>query len=521
MAMNVNSLESRDALDVDFSRYVRTLRSRWLLIAVLWGGTVGLAGIVASLQLPTYEASTKVLVRTDPTSTLTGVGRGVGDLGSLVKAQNPLTTEVEIISSKPVIEEVIQRLGLKNAEKGVLSAEDFYQQLTVEIVGGADVISFSYQDTDPSVAAAVVNELARLYLERNAAGNQQQTLKALASVEGQLPVAQKFVRETEAKLRSFREDNQIIALDEESKSLIQLLEGLDGQISEARAALSQATAEANSLQSSLGLNAQEALAVSDISQSPAIQGILQELQSVERNKATQRGIYTDQSPVVLTAQAKEANLRQLLEREVKLLLGDRLSPSVAANSSLSGQFLQVGAQRQSLIDQFLAAEVNRLSLTRRAQSLSEFRENYRQRATSLPVLKQEQEQLEQTLGVARSSYQSLLQRLKELEAAGKQDIANATVIEPAEVPKTAIAGERSRILALGGLLGAFLATTVVTLLTLREEDRLRRSNTAIVGMVPHPDEFPAPSPFRPEGSSTGRALSAEENSASQTSPQKK
>lgn len=508
--MNIKSPESRDSLDIDFGRYVHMLRSRWLLIALLWGGTVGLAGIAASLKLPTYEASTKVLVRTDPTSTLTGVGRGVGDLGSLVKAQNPLSTEVEIISSKPVIERVIQQLDLKNEDGEALSAEDFYRQLTVKIVGGADVINLTYQDTDPSVAAAVVNELAKLYIESNASDNQQRTLKALTSLEGQLPTTQRFVRDAEAKLRRFREENQIISLDDESRSLIQLLEGLDRQISEAQAALSQATAEANSLQTSLGLSAQEALMVSDISQSPVIQGILQELQTVERNRATQRGIYTDQSPVVLTSATQSANLHQLLDRELEALLGGR--------SALPSSSMQVGELRQSLISNFLDAEVNRLSLASRTQSLLAFRENYRQRANSLPVLEQEQAQLEQTLGVARSSYQNLLQRLKELEAAGKQDIANATVIEPAEIPETAIAGERSRILALGGLLGAFLATTVVTLLTLREEDRLRRNST-LINLVPEPDGFPAPSAFRSEGSE--RVREVEENRPSQAPSQHK
>ncbi len=516
--MNTKSLESRDALDVDFSRYMRTLKNRWLLIAILWGGTIGLAGIAASLKLPSYEASTKILVRTDTTSTLTGVGRGVGGLDPLVKAQNPLTTEVEIISSKPVIERVIEQLSLQDGEGQPLTAEDFLTQLTIKIVGGADVINLSYQDTDPSVAAAVVNELAKLYIESNAKDQQQRTMKALESLEDQLPTTQTFVRQAEEKLRRFREDNQVISLVEESRSLVQLLETLDNQISEAQATFVQAETEAEALQVSLGLTAQDAMAVSDISQSAAIQALLEELKAVERQKAIQRGVYTDQSPVVLTAQAQEENLRQLLRQEIQMVLG--------ARSPLSTELMQVGALRQQIIGKFLDAEVQRLSLANRVKSLQEFRNTYRQRANSLPVLEQEQAQLEQTLEVARSSYQTLLQRLKELEAAEKQDIGNATVIEPAEIPDQAVSGERSKILALGGLLGAFLATTVVTLLTLRDEDQLRQDSTlhlATPGTIPNDLTVPpVPSPFATESPDVPRTmqrLDAEESNASQATSQ--
>lgn len=513
--MNTKSLESRDTLDVDFSRYMRTLKSRWLLIALLWGGTIGLAGIAASLKLPSYEANTKILVRTDTTSTLTGVGRGVGGLDPLVKAQNPLTTEVEIISSKPVIERVIQRLELQGSDGQPLATEDFQAQLTVKIVGGADVINLSYQDTDPSVAAAVVNELAKLYIEKNAKDQQQRTMKALGSLEGQLPETQTFVRQAEEKLRRFREDNQIISLADESRSLVQLLETLDNQISEAQAAFVQVQTEADALQDSLGLTAQDAMAVSDISQSTAIQALLEELKAVERQKAVQRGVYTDQSPVVLTAQAQEDNLRQLLRQEIETVVGTRSPLS-------STDMMQVGELRQGIIGKFLDAEVQRLSLANRVKSLEEFRSIYRERASNLPVLEQEQAQLEQTLEVARSTYQNLLQRLKELEAAEKQDIGNATVIEPAEVPEEAVSGERSKILALGGLLGAFLATTVVTLLTLRDEEKLRQESTlhlATPGTIPNDLTVPTvPSPFateNPEVPRTMQRLDTEESSTSQ------
>ena len=484
-----SSTESRDALDTDFSRYIQILKSRWLLIALLWGGTIGLAGIAASLKPPVYEATTKLLVRIDPTSTLTGVGQGVGNLESLVKAQNPLTTEVELITSKPVIERVIQSLELKDETGQLVDPESFEKGLTVKIVGGADVLNLTYQDSNPQTAAAVVNELAKVYIESNVLENLQQTSKAVDSLKEQLPESQSFVQQAETDLRRFREENQIISLDEESQSIVAVLENLDLQLSEAQATLSAVSREAAALQDSLGVTVEEAIALSDISQSTSVQTTLQELQAVERQKALQQGIYTEQSPVVLTASSQEAALRQILNQEVEKVLGGR--------STLATRSLQIGSLQQSLISKFLDAELRRLSLASRVESLAQFRNRYRERANSLPVLEQQQAELEQTLRVARSSYQEQLSRLKELEAAEKQDIGNATVIEPASVPESSISGGRSAILALGGLFGAFLATTVVTLLTLRDESRLQQRQQhpylpGTAGSITSPAAIPPP-----------------------------
>ncbi len=486
--MNTQPLSSTEALEVDFFRYMRTLKSRWLLIALLWGGTVGLAGIVASMKPPIYEASSKILIRVDPTSNLTGVGRGVGELESVVKSQNPLTTEVEIIASNPVVNHVIRTLKLQDEVGHPLSSEAFKKNLTVKISGGADIINLSYRDGNPEIAAVVVNALAKTYINDNILDNQRQTSKARGSIEEQLPESQTFMAKAEADLRRFREMHGIISLEEESRSILNVLEALDLQVSQTQAALDEATTEAQVLQSNLDLTVDQAMIISDISQSEGVQAVLQELQRVERQKALQEGIYTTQSPTIMTATAQEVALKRLLQEEMQRVLGDR--------RLFSDQFMQVGELRQMLINQFLDAEVRRLSLASRLQSLANFRNNYRQRASNLPILEQQQAELERTLEVARSTYQNLLQRLKELEGAEKQAIGNASVIEPALVPEEAISGERSTIIALGGLLGAFLATTVVTLLTLKEENRWQQI-PASSGYLPGAAPRSTPSPMPP------------------------
>ena len=54
---------------------------------------------------------------------------------------------------------------------------------------------------------------------------------------------------------------------------------------------------------------------------------------------------------------------------------------------------------------------------------------YKQRINSLPKLKEEEREIQRRLEAAQSTYETLLKKLKEIEAAENQNIANARIIE--------------------------------------------------------------------------------------------
>ena len=448
-------LSDRASLDLDLLRYLSILKSRWLLVGFIMLGSVGLAALMAFTRPSTYEADAKLLVEIDRTSSLTGFGEGVGQLDPLVNAQNPLSTELQIITSRPVLQRVVETLNLKNASGEPLEPKDIQERLGAQILGGADVIQISFAHSDPEIAAVIVNTLADVYISNNIDDNTAKSGKALQLVEARLPESEAFVSKAEAELRNFKESNGIVSLPEEAAATVTTLEALESQSLATAVELREAQVRSQQLQSSLGLTLQQASTVSELSQSPGIQGALLEIQNLERQRSAELGFYTAEGPTVRYYQAQIDSLNGLLQREVASTLG--------RDQSIQRRFLQAGEAKQTLIASFVQAETDRLSLASRLNSLEYALGTYKGRGETIPMLEQKQAELERKLEVARASYQTLLQRLQELEAAESQAVGNVRLIDPAIIPQTP-GFDNKLILIAGAVVGAFLSTSAVAIL---------------------------------------------------------
>lgn len=454
----MESVEAREELDVNVGQVSRLVKRRWLPALGVFFLTVAASALVASLQKEMYVATAKLLFRIDRTSALTGVGEGLSEYNPLVRAENPLVTEVEVIQSRPLIEQVVSDLNLDNESGGSRKVSSVRNNLSVDIIGGADVLRLSYESDDPEESAAVVNKLSDLYIDASAALNRAKASQARELIESQLPQAESFVQESESAFREFKEENGVVAIERDSQSVVDNLQELDSQILSTQASLVEATSRSTQLSDNLGLNLDDALIMNEVSQSPAIQGVLQDLQQTERTLATQRGFYTDESPAVRTTQAEAEQLADLLEEELSALVGSQNVPE---------QFMQMGQTRQELVSQFLDSEVQRLSLASRLDALNSSRSSYQARSNVLPRLEQQESELRRRLEVARLNYQTLLQRLQDLKLAENQATENVQVIEPALVPSRSKSNSGIIILA-GVLIGALLAATLVFLLELND-----------------------------------------------------
>lgn len=458
----------RASLDLDLLRYLSLLKQRGLIVSIIMLGSLGLAAAIATSKPVTYQADAKLLVEVDRISSLTGFGEGVGEISPLVNAQNPLSTELEIITSRPILEEVIAQLKIADGQGNPIPVEEIKEGLSASILGGADVIQISFESEDPVSAAAVVNSLARVYIQDNIEENRSQATRALQSLEQQLPEKEAFVSQSEAALRNFKEANDIISLPNQAESTVEVLVEIENQLLTAAADLEEATIRANQLQRNLGLTVQQAIVISELSQAPAVQNTLEDLQALERQRAIELGFYTEEGPTVQHYQAQINSLSRLLMQEISLIL--------TGKEQISRRFWQVGDTQQALIANFVEAETVRLSLAQRMAALENLANVYRRRGSEIPRLEQQSAELERNLEVSRSSYQNLLSRLQELQTAESQVIENARLIEPAVVPQNPTA-DKKLTLIMGGVVGAFLSTAAVAILEItkaRSSNRSRR-----------------------------------------------
>lgn len=408
-------------------QYWLILKRRWLPASSVFASVFILAAISLLSQKPTYIAEGKLLFKkASPTPSITGLGKEIGSLDPLQQQNTPLDTEAEVVRSVPILQKTINRLELKDKHGKPLKVEQFLKQIDVGNIKKTDVLEISYKDTDAKLAAAVVNTVMGAYLENNLLANRAEAVAAREFIQRQLPQANASLRKAELALRQFKENNNVVSLNTEANSAIDVMADLQKQITTTESGLADAKAQSEALKKQLGANSQNALAVTSISQFPAIQDVLKEIQQVESQLATERSRFREEYPTVVGLKRKKASLVQLLQQRLKNYAGNQ-KPVVNAN-------LQNSGFDQKLTEEFIQAETRRLGLSSQLAALSNLQATYKQRLGVLPKLEQKQGELERQLQAAQTTYSLLHQKFQEIRIAENQNIGNARVISAASVP---------------------------------------------------------------------------------------
>ncbi|MEH1999785.1 MAG: polysaccharide biosynthesis tyrosine autokinase [Nostoc sp.] len=465
--MSEKSMESRESIDLDLSRYLLILKRWWLPATAIFVATVMLSAIATQFIKPTYEAEGKLLFKI-PSFKVAGnnlspgssEGGDSGDLKPLVATQNPISSQIEVISSPTFLQRTIDKLQLKDNEGEPLEVEALLKNLNLKILGGTDVLRISYSSHDPEEAAAVVNTVMNFYLENDITTNRSEAGATRQFMAKQLPKTQAAVDNAEVALRIFKQKHQIADLSEETKSAVATIGNLDNEMNTVKAQLDEVNAQTNELRQKVELNSQQAIAVSALSQSPAVQGVLTQLQETERQLAIERSRFLDDNPVVINLEAKKANLKSLLQQQVGQTIGNQ--------TQVPQSQLQIGQLRQGLIQSFLQSEIQRFGLTKRLSSLYNSRSTYEQRVKLIPQLAQNERELERKVEVAESTYQTLLKKVQELQLVENTNTATSRIISQALVPKQEVVIKKIIVLVLGVMFGLFFATTTVLFLAMRD-----------------------------------------------------
>jgi capsular exopolysaccharide synthesis family protein len=463
-----NFMESQESIDFSLSHYLLVAKRHWIPAVSIFAATFALGIVAASLVKPSYQAEGRLLFKNSsfkvvgsnlvPTS---GDGGESGELKSLVSTQNPLSTQMEVITSRPLLQKTIEQLQLKNDSGKLIEPSELQAGLTSKIVGGADILQINYKNRSPKDVAKIVNTLMSIYLENDIQVSRADAETTQQFMEKQLPKIQAAVTKAEVAASKFKQQHRIVDLNEESKSAVNVLETLDNSLNAVRSELEQATAQSKELQKKIALNSQEALVVSTIGQSPGIQGILTQLQDVDRQLAIESSRFSDNNPLVLALKEKQSKLKGLLAQQIRTTIGDR--------AKIPQGLLKIGELKQSLIADLLRAEVQQTGLVKKLASLQNSRATYEKRVSVIPQLSQMQHQLDRQLEVSQATQQSLLKKIQELQLAKNRNTSSARVISNAIAPTKPDAGPKLAIKILGGLLGALFGTSAIAYLEIRDK----------------------------------------------------
>jgi uncharacterized protein involved in exopolysaccharide biosynthesis len=389
-------------------------------------------------------------------------GELAGELLPVGLQPSYLSTQVDIIRSRPVAERVVESLGLGSSplwrQRFEASAEPdrpfetwltdtLLEYLKVQVGAETRLIDVWYRDSDPRTAAAVANGFVEAYREIVRQLGQSPASETAGSVEKVLAKLREGLEEAEGKASAYQARMGITAteerLDVETSHLSELMRERLAADAAVRAADSRLGAlEELKAKGSAG-SAPEAIG------NDLIQGLTLELGRKEGEVAELATTLGDRHPRMQDLKAQLKSLRQRLDGET-----DKLA--VAARGELS--------QARRLAESAEQAE------TAQRERLLELKHS---RDGLQPLLRE--------LESARTSYDRALQMYSEYALHSDMIPTNVAVLDPARVPTTPV--EPNPLLNASAAFAAGLALAIGLALLWELADRRVRHRRDLVGAI--------------------------------------
>jgi polysaccharide biosynthesis transport protein len=411
---------------LDIHGFLRLLRWRARLVAVVALGTVLLTAAVLTVLSPKYKATTVILVdpRQPRVTNSEAVLSGIGADAAAVESQ------VELIQSSALARKVIIKLGLAadpefasasmlEGIKGGLLAAVGYQQadaadarlnrliykfqngLAVHRRGLTYILEVSYFAREAEKAARISAAVAEAYLEDQRTAKGELTARASGWLGDRIEEMRERLRKSERAVADYKSANRIVDATQGNKLIARQLEDITQQLALARSRKAEAQGRLERAREASRQGGNPA-ALGEVLQSLVIGNLRVQYAEAARLEAEYKTLYGEKYPSLRTVRAQLADLRGQIDREIaRVLDGVRNDFEVASSreAALEADFTKLKDQSETLGQ----ADVALRELEREAQA-------------------------------NRTLFEQFLGRAKETSEQQSLQIADARIVSPALTP---------------------------------------------------------------------------------------
>lgn len=398
-------------------------------------------------------------------------------------------TEMDIITSRAVIDRVVRRLNLL-ADPDFAPREGFLDKLNPARLFGKeepqdpaaqrqhqltsiadaiinklsvtnDGLSYSihvgFEAKNPQKAALIANTVADEYLVDQLEAKYEVTARANKWLSERLADLRKQVEISEKAVENFREKANLIQIGDGSTIAVKQMQEINTQLITARAATSQAEARLRSAQSTVSSGG-SIEGAADVLSSPLIVRLREQEAEIRRKEAELSTRYGERHPTLINARAERQDLQRKIQEEVQKIL-----------HSLSSEVEIARAKENTL-----QGDLRRLE----SKAGGELKASVQLR------------QLQRDADANRTLYENFLGRFKQTSEQQDMQIPDTRVIARAEVPVQPTSPKKWMFIILGAMLGGTLGVAAAYLIEFM--DRGFRTSpqfeevtgVAVVGQVP-------------------------------------
>ena len=419
-------------------------------IITVFLATVATVTAASFLIPPTYEGSSSIMIK---------FGREHiyrSEIDDLIPPiinlnQEYINSEVEILKSLDLIEQVITSIGLgeiypdltKDPPKEItpLSAAmlRFKKKLSVENVTKSNVIQVSFRHENPQIAANAVNQLIDYFKEKHL----EIFSDPKASFMGnQLMIYRQKLQESEDNLEAFKQQHGIISIVEQRRLLLEQRVGLDTSLKDAENRLVELQQKLTSLKKWMHTVSENVPQYQETERYQIIDDAKSKLLELQLREQELIGSYNENSRLLVNVRTEIALVKEFLEDQGKDI---KKKVRTGKNEVYQGIEMQVGD-----------TEAERSSLTAKIATIKEQIAQLDNQMEDLELRDKELTNLQREVVINEENYQTYVKKLEEARITtdmDQQKMVSIRVIQAATVPVRPVKPRKRLNIMLGIILG--------------------------------------------------------------------
>jgi len=499
---------------LSFQDYWRVIGKRkWtviLTVVVLTASAVAFS----FLQTPIYEASTTLyLKKAKAGPEQIDIFGGM----SLLSTETEINTQIEILKSRTVMEEVARRLFSpvsthrnETHKKELSKKSNFYgylrnlltlilgnfskeeklesfseiadslrkKSISVASIHSTRLITLTASSDDPEMARLIANTTVEIFIERDISSRRRETATALHFLIQETEKVAENLRQSEENLKRYKEKEGFAELSEKATLMVERLSELESLHQSTRISREELNNRLREVRSQLKKVNKVWVSSTYISDNPLVQMLRSRLTDLEIKHAQLGREFSSDDPQVTYIKAQIEETKKELERKVKTVVAGK-------TESISPVYTELSTKLVSY-----ETEVN--ALKAKEDALGSLAAEYEREVSKLPQQELALARLQRSQQVNSELYAILVKARNKAEIESASEIGTIEVVDPASNPTRPVKPKK-KLNALLGLISGLIFGAGLAFLseygdkTIKTEDEAKKLlNLPILGVIPRP-----------------------------------
>jgi capsular exopolysaccharide synthesis family protein len=363
----------------------------------------------------------------------------------------------EVLLADNVIEATARRAAIK-PETLVDRIQEKMLKIDVKQPTAKDPTPFSmtltYMGNDRDQSVQIVGSLMEGMIQQSLLINSSRLRSRIAAIQQRMPKVIKELRQSESQLEQYNRREEADILAARSGTLVQAIASSQEQQRQLRLGFEGVVAQQRSLESRLGLSADQAYVSSALSADPIIASLRARIYEVESQIALQQKDLRPDHPqmIALRNQLQSAN-SQLNERAKEVVGGNGLAAPLNTAGLQIRQDSSLDPTRQQMANNLVALQTQREGIEQQYRSALATEQQLRQEYATIPNKQLEQQRLAQQVALKKAIFDKMQAALVDAQSADAETVSSLRIERPPtakEIPGQKPLGGVLLLLAGGG-----------------------------------------------------------------------